>query len=256
MDKRIRSPNYPALSLPEALNRVTALYRAIHTHAAPRDVVAKGMGYTSLNGASATAISALHKYGLLERFGDEVKVSERALSILHPHTPQERVAAITAAAGEPALFAELAERFPGTMPNEELLRNYLVRKGFAPGAIGPVIAAYRDTSDMVVTEGRGYDSPESTVVQETSPMVYMTPHHPPQQKNMPLIQDDGRQIGRYDFEEGGFVKIVASPEIDTEEALNMVETIIQLKRAEIARRKQRIAQQPAAQTDPGETGEE
>jgi hypothetical protein len=247
MDKRIRSPNYPAISLPEALNRVTALYRAIHTHAAPRDVVAKNMGYTSLNGASATAISALHKYGLLERLGDDVKVSERALSILHPHTPQERVAAITAAAGEPALFAEIAERFPGSMPNEELLRNFLVRKGFAPGAIGPVIAAYRDTSDMVVTEGRGYDSPQSTASSEVTPVIHMTPHHRVPPENITLIQGDGRQVGRYDFEEGGFVKIVASPEIDTEEALNMVETIIQLKRAEIARRKERIAQQPRSE---------
>ena len=113
MDKRIRSPNYPAISLPDAVTKVTTLYRAIHTHAAPRAVVAKGMGYNTLNGASATAISALHKYGLLERIGDEIKVSERALSILHPHTPQEKADAIRAAAGEPALFAELNERFPG-----------------------------------------------------------------------------------------------------------------------------------------------
>jgi hypothetical protein len=252
MDKRIRSPNYPAISLPEAIIRVTALYRAIHTHAAPRDVVAKGMGYTSLNGASATAISALHKYGLLERSGDDVKVSERALSILHPHTPEEKAAAITAAAVEPALFAELAERFPGAMPNEELLRNYLVRKGFAPGAIGPVIAAYRDTSDMVVSEGRGYDSGQSPPVQEPQPMSQIAPsvHH--LVPNSIIVQGDGRQVGRYDFEEGGFVKIVASPEIDTEEALNMVETIIQLKRAEIERRKRRIAAQPAAPANPDE----
>jgi hypothetical protein len=250
MDKRIRSPNYPAISLPEAITRVTTLYRAIHTHAAPRDVVAKGMGYTSLNGASATAISALHKYGLLERSGDDVKVSERALSILHPHTPEEKAAAITAAAGEPALFAELAERFPGAMPHEELLRNYLVRKGFAPGALGPVIAAYRDTSDMVVSEGRGYDSPQPLSMPEASPVTQITPQHRVLPENIALIQGDGRQVGRYDFEEGGFVKIVASPEIDTEEALNMVETIIQLKRAEIARRKQRIAQQPVLLPDP------
>lgn len=256
MDKRIRSPNYPAISLPEAINRVTALYRAVHTHAAPRDVVAKGMGYTSLNGASATAISALHKYGLLERSGEDVKVSERALSILHPHTPEEKSAAITAAAGEPALFAELAERFPGAMPNEELLRNYLVRKGFAPGAIGQVIAAYRDTSDMVASEGRGYDSPQSAPTPEAAPVTQVTPQHRILPENITLIQGDGRQVGRYDFEEGGFVKIVASPEIDTEEALNMVETIIQLKRAEIARRKQRIARQPPPQAEAEEPDDE
>jgi hypothetical protein len=87
-------------------------------------------------------------------------------------------------------------------------------------------------------------------------VIHATPHHRVPPENVTLIQGDGRQVGRYDFEEGGFVKIVASPEIDTEEALNMVETIIQLKRAEIARRKQRIVQKPAERTDPDEAGDE
>jgi len=252
MEKRIRSPNYPAISLPDAIGRVTALYRAIHTHAAPREVVAKGMGYNTLNGASATTISALHKYGLLERVGDEVKVSERALSILHPHTPQEKAEAIRAAAAEPALFAELAERFPGSMPNEDLLRNYLLRQGFAPAAVASVIAAYRDTSDMVAAEGQGYDSASSPATQgrPMQPPALISTHEL-LAKSL-ISQGDTRQIGQYNFEDGGFVRIVATPEIDTEEALSMVETIVDLKRKEIERRKQRIASQPSDKFDPDE----
>jgi hypothetical protein len=158
MDKRIRSPNYPALSLPEAIERVAALYRAQHTHAAPREVVAKGLGYNSLNGASATAISALQKYGLLERSGDELKVSERGMRILHPHPPEDRGAAIREAAADPPLFAELREKFPGAIPSDDLLRNYLIRRGFAPGAVTAVISAYRETSEMAEREGRLDDS--------------------------------------------------------------------------------------------------
>jgi hypothetical protein len=158
MEKRLRSPNYPALSLPDAIEKVTALYHAHHTHSAPRGVAVKGMGYNSLNGASATAISALHKYGLLDRVGDEVKVSERALRILHPHSAEERAAAIQDAAREPPLFAELNERFPGKMPSDDLLRNYLIRNGFAPGAVTAVITAYRETSEMADREGRAHDS--------------------------------------------------------------------------------------------------
>ena len=81
MDKRIRSPNYPALGLPDALAKAAGIYRVLHNHAGPREVIAKAMGYTGLNGASATAISALHKYGLLERSGEENKISERAMRI-------------------------------------------------------------------------------------------------------------------------------------------------------------------------------
>lgn len=41
----------------------------------------------------------------------------------------------------------------------------------------------------------------------------------------------------YDFEGGAFVKIVFSGDIETEEALDMVEILIDLKRKELQRRK-------------------
>ncbi len=44
MEKRSRSPNYPAISLPAALDKVANLYKNQHTHSAPREVVAQGMG--------------------------------------------------------------------------------------------------------------------------------------------------------------------------------------------------------------------
>src|SRR5690242_15075647 len=93
-EKRSRSPSYPAISLPDAVQRLRALYDNIHTHSAPRDVIARGMGYASLSGASASAISALVKYGLLDRSGEELRVSERGMAILHPHDPVERARAI------------------------------------------------------------------------------------------------------------------------------------------------------------------
>jgi hypothetical protein len=176
MEKRLRSPNYPALSLPDAIDRVAALYRAQHTHAAPREIVAKGMGYNSLNGASASAISALHKYGLLGRAGDEIKVSDRAMRILHPHSPAERAKAIQEAAYDPPLFAELRERFPGQMPSDELLRNYLIRNGFAPAALTPVMLAYRETSEIAEREGYAHDSPREQQALEHAAMPSQQVH--------------------------------------------------------------------------------
>jgi hypothetical protein len=159
MEKRVRSPNYPALSLPDAIGRVANLHRELHGHSAPREDIAKAMGFNTLNGASATAISALHKYGLIEGGGDNIKVSDRALRILHPHSPEEKAEAIQEAASEPQLFNDLAERFPGGLNNEALVRNYLIRAGFAPSAVPAVITAYRETSEMVDREQRTHDSP-------------------------------------------------------------------------------------------------
>jgi hypothetical protein len=238
--KRIRSPNYPALSLPDAISKVTALYKAQHTHSAPREVAVRGMGYNSLNGASASAISALHKYGLLDRVGDEIKVSDRALRILHPESPEERRTAILEAAREPPLFGELAERFPGRMPSDELLRNYLIRRGFAPGAVTAVVTAYRETSEIAEREGAGHDSLHDHV-QEHADMAtlhHVGPSRAAATPQLTFVSAPGeRPIGRYDYEDGSYIKIVASGDVDTEAALEMVETLIALKRKELARRK-------------------
>lgn len=245
MEKRVRSPNYPSMGLQEAINRVGGLYKVQHLHYAPREVVAKGLGYSSLNGASATAISALLKYGLLERSGEDLRVSDRAMCILHPHNQREKEDAIREAAFSPSLFAELMEKFPGQMPNDDLLRNYLIRRGFAESALGAVISAYRETSDMVSRDGGSYD----VVIEQAEDPISMTQPTPqiPNPSRVPpppviTMQStekfgEERSISRYDFEEGMYVRIVASPGLDTEEALDMVETMVALKRKELARKK-------------------
>src|SRR5665213_3524203 len=133
-----------------------------HTHGAPREVVAKSMGYNTLNGASATAISALIKYGLLEGRGEEIKISDRAMRIMHPQSQAEKAEAIREAATCPDLFQELAEKFPGRMPAEDVVRSYLIRRGFAEAALSPVVLAYRETNEFVEREGSAYDSPQAT----------------------------------------------------------------------------------------------
>lgn len=148
------------------------------------------------------------------------------------------------AARDPVLFAEIAEKFPGKQPNEDLLRNYLARKGFAPAALSAVISAYRETSDMVERENADYGS---SVGLAQEPEIQMHPQPIQSRSTMPLAMGvnipqaivsptDERSIGRYDYEGGAYVRISASGDIDTEEALDMVETLIELKRAELARK--------------------
>jgi hypothetical protein len=240
MEKRIRSPNYPALSLKEAIERVSMLYRNQHQHAAPRDVVAKGIGYNSLNGASATAISALHKYGLLDRAGEDIKVSERAMRILHPHSPEERAAALQEAAREPQLFAELAEKFPGPLPSDDILRNYLARNGFAPNALSAVILAYRETSEFVGHETGGYgSSPEQPISTKQEPAMQPPSFttSPRSHQANPLLYNEGETlIGYWPFPDGGSVRIVTTGDVAIEDALDMVDTIVETQRKLIEKR--------------------
>lgn len=173
---RVRSPNYPALSLPEAITAITKVFAKENRHRADKEVVVKAMGYGGVNGASLGSLSALLKYGLLEQLKDGgYKVTERALAILHPQTPQEKVEAITAAAQEPALFAEMLKDFPGSIPSDDNLRSYLVRRAFGPTALSAVIKSFRETMSLVATEGAGYDSSraapsDGTPLSEGQPM--------------------------------------------------------------------------------------
>ena len=149
MAKRIRSPNYPAISLPDALERLNQLWNSIQARPASRELIANGIGYSKLHGASIAAISALQKYGLLERDKDKLKISERGKVCLKPLSEKERLVAIREAAAAPALFGELDEQFPGGRQNDEMLRNYLSRKGFSQVALPNVLRSYRETLEFL-----------------------------------------------------------------------------------------------------------
>lgn len=147
------------------------------------------------------------------------------------------------AAREPELFRDLAERFPGRMPAEDVLRNYLIRNGFAPAAVSSVILAYRETCEFAEREAGAYDSGPVPVSTE-APAMHSTPQShstaPAPNTGKPVYnQSDERNVARYDFEGGGFVRISVGGPIETEQALSMAETLIGLKRAEIEARNER-----------------
>lgn len=146
---RVRSPNYPQLDLAEAISRVAQVFAKDHKHLAPKEVVVQHLGYSGLNGAALGALSALDKYGLLERDGEKYRVSARAIEILHPESPEKKAAAVRDAALAPALYADLAAEFPDSPPSDENLKALLIRRGFAPSALTRVIEIYRKTMDLV-----------------------------------------------------------------------------------------------------------
>jgi hypothetical protein len=159
---RVRSPNYPALSLPEAIKSATAIQAAEQHLAAPKEVVAKHLGYASLHGHAGRAISAIENYGLLEEVnGDKVKVSPLAMSILFPASPEEKQNAIKEAAFKHPLFMAIKEEWQGSRPSDENLRVYLIRRKFAADALDRVIEVYKATMDLVTLDPGVYPARES-----------------------------------------------------------------------------------------------
>src|SRR5262249_49457222 len=107
---KARSPEYPAISLKEAIDRVEMVYRKDYQNRLPKRVIAEHMGYKGLSGASLPVLSALTKYGLLEGRGDETRVSDLAVALIaHEPGSAKRYDALKQASAFPELFGELDE---------------------------------------------------------------------------------------------------------------------------------------------------
>lgn len=159
---RARSPEYPSISLKEAIERVKMVYDKDYQNRLPRSVMAEHMGYKGLSGASLPILSALLKYGLLEGRGDESRVSDLAVSLIaHPSGTPEHYDALKRASAYPELFAELDERFPDGKASEQAIRSYLLTRKFIPTAADAAIRAYRDTKALVAAESGGYSEDQS-----------------------------------------------------------------------------------------------
>lgn len=111
------------------------------------------MGYGGINGASATMVSALSKFGLLEGHGDTLRVSDLGQDlVLHRKGDTEYAAAVRRAAYMPAFFRELRDQFPDGLPSEHSLRAMLIKRGFNPKAVDGAVRAYRETEEFVASE--------------------------------------------------------------------------------------------------------
>jgi len=177
---KLRSPNYPKINLETAVNKVDLVYKAEHTHPADREVVARDLNYTSLNGASLTTIGALNSYGLLETVGDQLKVSEDTVTILElPKGHPERITALLRRANAPKLFAELQQEFGDSLPSDVNLRHSLIKRKFLPKGADEAIRVYRETKSFVNAEAREYSGSDAGEPEGQFKPAGETPVQPP-----------------------------------------------------------------------------
>jgi hypothetical protein len=155
---KARSPGYPSISLGEAVEKITLVYKNDYQNKIPRPVVAQHAGYKSMNGRALSVLASLSKYGLLEGRGEENWVSDLALQIIaHQPKSQERRLALAQAADTPELFQEISARFPSGA-SEAALKSYLMTRKFIPDAADIVARCYRETKQFVIDEGGAYNT--------------------------------------------------------------------------------------------------
>lgn len=191
----VRSPNYPVVSLAEAVERAQMIWAKEFKHPATRENLAKDIGYGGLNGASASVISALSKYGLLEAAGDDQhKLSDAAIDIiLHDEGTPERAQAIQTIAFQPALFTELRATYGDRLdqlPNDRTIEAYLIKRGYNPKTVSGAIRSYRDTIAFVNQETKGSSTKPKEEPLRTPSYAPYTPraNTPPRSNSGSMIQ--------------------------------------------------------------------
>jgi hypothetical protein len=155
---RERSPNYPAITLAEALAGARKLWDKEKRTTVPSEVAAKALGYGALSGSARQALASLRQYGLLEQEAGGVRLSQLALDALHqPEGSPERTEAVTKAAMNPPLISQLANSYRDA--SDDALRAHLItQRQFSEDGAGKFIRAFRNALSLANPDSRGYDS--------------------------------------------------------------------------------------------------
>jgi hypothetical protein len=145
--QRARSPEYPALSLEQALGRAKVLYENDGLTFVPFASALKHWGYGPKSGTGLRILAALKQYGLIQEEGSgkdrKVELSKLGQeALLAPN----KTAAIQKAATMPKAYQWLRGKWPAPLPSDQTMRYVLeTEEGFTPGAIASLIQNYRAT---------------------------------------------------------------------------------------------------------------
>ena len=148
-----RSPSYPSVSLPRAVQRVGELYEHERQYPVAAATVPALWGYQNLNGPAGLTLSALKKFGLTEDEGTKdartVRVTDLAVQILNHPSSDARAAAIKDAALMPPIHREMWEEYGTKLPSDANLMWRLTRtRGFTETGAKEFIREWRETMEF------------------------------------------------------------------------------------------------------------
>ena len=143
-----RSPNFPSLSLGEAIEAIGKVYSAEGRTKIPRLSVVKPLGYTSINGRSLSVLGALKAYGLLDGRGDDLKVSDDAFALCNaPASSEEYQRAIATAFASPPAFQKFSPE--DAEASDDTLIWKLQKEGFKSDAAEKLVKVYRESKSLL-----------------------------------------------------------------------------------------------------------
>lgn len=150
--KKHRSPEYPSLTLEEALVRAKQLLDAkFGKHLVPVNDVLAAWNYSPGSGKGLVALAALMRYGLMGAEGSrnerQAALTEWAYEILidEREESEDRLYLVQRAALAPHLNAELWQEYGADFPPDSTLKFKLRKLGFSDAAASSAIEIYKAT---------------------------------------------------------------------------------------------------------------
>lgn len=161
MASRSRSPNYPSMSLDEAIDAMRPVYAKEKRAKFPRLSLANHLGYTSLNGRALAKMGAVRAYGLIEGREDALTVSGTAIALIDaPPDSPDRLNALRSAFLTPPLFRRLWDEHGAEPPSPQTLRWWLSQNGYVGDAADKALKVYLESLALVTQESGAYDMAE------------------------------------------------------------------------------------------------
>lgn len=157
---KARSPRAPRVTLKDGLVATEKLFSEARRAEVSRETAAKQMGYSGKSGPSLTLLASLLEYGLLEKRGLNVKVSELAVQIIHPVSEAQKLEALRRAASRPKLFAELLKSHAEC--GLSVLTANLIHRDFTPESAKKTAMVFRENLEFAKLNQWNYSpSPEN-----------------------------------------------------------------------------------------------
>jgi hypothetical protein len=146
--ERHRSPNYPAVGLRDAVERVRKLYSEDGRAGAPPKIAAVHIGFKAPHGQAMSVLAALKRFGLVTETNGRVAPSQAAIEILNlPESDARRQTALRDAAMGPPIYRELVDKHRTTgLPKRDVLEAELIAyQKFNPSAVKGFVSDFLDT---------------------------------------------------------------------------------------------------------------
>jgi hypothetical protein len=171
-NRRFRSPPYPSISLPKAIERAEEIFSNAQHHSVGINALASAWQLSPQSGGVLKTAAALIHYGLVTDSGTgngrKFQLTEAARRIVQDNDPssEKRVKAIQGAALTPMIHREIWERFGSAEKiSDSVLKNHLIldraEEGNAPyseSAALEVIQNFREAvrfSNLTVKDNSG-----------------------------------------------------------------------------------------------------